>query len=112
MRAIDRVRARHEALKRRHVTDLIEFPDENGKPLAVYADPWTVADDENFDKRFGRGRDWTYMVICEKALDANGERLFNRDDAVTLKAMLERHVAVRLAAQIQFTESVEAQGNE
>lgn len=106
MSVLDRVRARYEAITEAPVAVVPEWG-TNGDPLVVYAKPWTVQDDEKFERAYGRDADWSLHVVIAKALDAEGQPLFSKADLMDLKRQAERHVVTRIASAIMFSLSVD-----
>lgn len=103
MSIIDRVVRRYEAVAREPIAVVHEWADESGRPTLVYADPWTVSDNERFRKLHGDEKDWAAEIVVAKARDADGNALFDKVDVVRLSSKGERHVVNRVAHAIMFS---------
>lgn len=85
-RAIDRLRkaANFEPIKQRVIL-------ENGDEFIFYVQPLTAAEREKAQKDApsDSANDFALQLICSKALDENGERLFRPGDIPELKREVE-----------------------
>lgn len=86
MRAIDRLRkaANFEPIKQRVTL-------ENGDEFVFYVQPLTAAEREKAQKDApsDSANDFALQLICYKALDENGERLFKPGDIPDMKREVE-----------------------
>ena len=74
---------------------------KNGKIIfSVYWNPLTIAERESITKKSNSDdtNDFALMLMIEKALDKDGERLFQDGD----KASLRREVEVNILQEIQI----------
>lgn len=109
MKAIERARSHFEAreIKEIHVP---EWGDESGEPLKIFAKPLTLAETSKLYK-MSKEDDLTMMayVLIYKALDANGDKLFDVGDKQLLLNNVDREVLVRVAQEIMESPNVEEQ---
>jgi len=105
MAVIDQIRARY-ASQRTHV----EVPEwgEPDHPLDVYADPFTLADEQTIS-RFLKDDDPAGFaeLVIRKAEDAAGNKLFGKGDKPLLLRTGEARVVKRVAMAIMSGISIE-----
>ena len=91
MSAIDNAK-KHFAEQDVKVTEVPEWGDEN-KPLKIYSKPLTLAETSKLYK-MSREDDLTMMayVLIYKALDENGDKLFDLADKNALLNSVDREV--------------------
>lgn len=107
MSIIDRVNARWKEIAAEPVALVPEWPDADGNPTVIYAEPWTVRDHERFLKVHGEEKDWAAEIVISKARDEAGAPLFDKKDIIELTKLAERHVIVRIAHCITFSMTME-----
>jgi len=89
---------------------LIEVPEwgEEDKPLKIYSKPLTLAETSKLYK-MSKDDDLTMMayVLIYKALDENGDKLFDLQDKNALLNNVDREVLIDVAQKIMGTEPIE-----
>jgi len=106
MSAIDNAK-KHFAEQDVKVIEVPEWGDEN-KPLKIYSKPLTLAETSKLYK-MSKEDDLTMMayVLIYKALDENGDKLFDLADKNALLNHVDREILVSIATQIMGQESIE-----
>jgi hypothetical protein len=106
MSAIDNAK-KHFAEQDVKVIEVPEWGDEN-KPLKIYSKPLTLAETSKLYK-MSREDDLTMMayVLIYKALDENGDKLFDLADKNALLNQVDREVLMRVAQEIMGQEPIE-----
>ena len=106
MKAIERAKA-HFAEQDVKVIEVAEWG-EDDKPLKIYSKPLTLAETSKLYK-MSKEDDLTMMayVLIYKALDDNGDKLFNLGDKNALLNNVDREILVDVATQIMGQESIE-----
>ena len=106
MKAIDNAK-KHFAEQDVKVIEVPEWGDEN-KPLKIYSKPLTLAETSKLYK-MSKEDDLTMMayVLIYKALDENGDKLFDLADKNALLNHVDREILVSVATQIMGQESIE-----
>jgi len=106
MSAIDNAK-KHFAEQDVKVIEVPEWGDEN-KPLKIYSKPLTLAETSKLYK-MSKEDDLTMMayVLIYKALDENGDKLFDLADKNALLNHVDREILVSVATQIMGQESIE-----
>jgi hypothetical protein len=106
MSAIDNAK-KHFAEQDVKVIEVPEWGDEN-KPLKIYSKPLTLAETSKLYK-MSREDDLTMMayVLIYKALDENGDKLFDLADKNALLNSVDREVLMRVAQEIMGQEPIE-----
>ena len=89
---------------------VLSFPswgDEN-KPLKIYSKPLTLAETSKLYK-MSKEDDLTMMayVLIYKALDENGDKLFDLGDKNALLNSVDREILISVATQIMGQETLE-----
>lgn len=88
----------------------IEVPEwgENGQPAVIMAEPFTLADRKTLAK-FAKDDDMEFLVrlVIMKALDEDGNKLFDLSDKPVLMNKVDPAVLLRVANQISAASSVE-----
>jgi hypothetical protein len=109
MKAIERARSHFEAREIKQI-EVPEWGDENGEPLKIFAKPLTLAETSKL-YRMSKEDDLTMMayVLIYKALDENGDKLFDVGDKQLLLNNVDREVLVRVAQEIMESPNVEEQ---
>lgn len=97
MRAIERAVSHFEDQEVR-VTIVDEWKDEHGSPLKIYSKPLTLAETSKLYKMSQQDDlKMMAMVLVYKALDENGDKIFELEDKNTLLNKVEQEVLVRVA---------------
>ena len=106
MKAIERAKA-HFAEQDVKVIEVAEWG-EDDKPLKIYSKPLTLAETSKLYK-MSKEDDLTMMayVLIYKALDDNGDKLFDLADKNALLNNVDREVLVGVATQIMGQEPIE-----
>ena len=106
MSAIDNAK-KHFAEQDVKVIEVTEWGDEN-KPLKIYSKPLTLAETSKLYK-MSKEDDLTMMayVLIYKALDENGDKLFDLADKNALLNSVDREILVSVATQIMGQEPIE-----
>ena len=106
MSVIDNAK-KHFAEQDVKVIEVPEWGDEN-KPLKIYSKPLTLAETSKLYK-MSKEDDLTMMayVLIYKALDENGDKLFDLADKNALLNHVDREILVSVATQIMGQEPIE-----
>tara|TARA_B110000483_G_C18121181_1_gene513676 strand:- start:243 stop:578 length:336 start_codon:yes stop_codon:yes gene_type:complete len=106
MKAIERAKA-HFVEQDVKVIEVQEWG-EDDKPLKIYSKPLTLSETSKLYK-MSKDDDLTMMayVLIYKALDENGDKLFDLGDKNTLLNSVDREVLVNIAQQIMGQEPLE-----
>ena len=106
MSAIDNAK-KHFAEQDVKVIEVPEWGDEN-KPLKIYSKPLTLAETSKLYK-MSKEDDLTMMayVLIYKALDENGDKLFDLADKNALLNNVDREILVGVATKIMGQEPIE-----
>ncbi len=106
MKAIERAKA-HFAEQDVKVIEVAEWG-EDDKPLKIYSKPLTLAETSKLYK-MSKEDDLTMMayVLIYKALDDNGDKLFDLGDKSALLNNVDREILVDVATQIMGQDSIE-----
>ena len=106
MKAIERAKA-HFAEQDVKVIEVAEWG-EDDKPLKIYSKPLTLAETSKLYK-MSKEDDLTMMayVLIYKALDDNGDKLFDLGDKNALLNNVDREILVDVATQIMGQDTIE-----
>ena len=106
MKAIENA-VKHFAEQDVKVIEVPEWGDEEN-PLKIYSKPLTLAETSKLYK-MSKEDDLTMMayVLIYKALDENGDKLFDLADKNALLNHVDREILVSIATQIMGQESIE-----
>tara|TARA_B100000780_G_C21067047_1_gene429156 strand:- start:939 stop:1274 length:336 start_codon:yes stop_codon:yes gene_type:complete len=106
MSAIERAK-KHFADQDVRVIEVAEWG-EDDKPLKIYSKPLTLAETSKLYK-MSKDDDLTMMayVLIYKALDENGDKLFDLSDKNALLNNVDREILVGIAQQIMGSEPIE-----
>ena len=106
MSVIDNAK-KHFAEQDVKVIEVPEWGDEEN-PLKIYSKPLTLAETSKLYK-MSKEDDLTMMayVLIYKALDENGDKLFDLSDKNSLLNKVDREVLVNVAQQIMGQEPIE-----
>ena len=89
---------------------VIEVPEwgEDDKPLRIFSKPLTLAETSKLYK-MSKEDDLTMMayVLIYKALDENGDKLFDLGDKNALLNSVDREILISVATQIMGQETLE-----
>ncbi len=89
---------------------VIEVPEwgEDDKPLRIFSKPLTLAETSKLYK-MSKEDDLTMMayVLIYKALDENGDKLFDIGDKNALLNSVDREILISVATQIMGQETLE-----
>lgn len=109
MKAIDIAKSHFES-KEIKIIEVPEWCDDNNQPLKIYAKPLTLSETSKLYK-MSQEDDLTMMayVLIYKALDSNGEKMFDLGDKMALLNNVDREVLVRVAQEIMDSPTVEDQ---
>lgn len=90
MKPIDRAKNHFES-KEIKVIEVPEWADDNGQPLKIFAKPLTLAETSKLYK-MSKEDDLTMMayVLIYKALDDNGDKMFELSDKMSLLHNVDR----------------------
>ena len=106
MSALDNAK-KHFAEQDVKVIEVPEWGDEN-KPLKIYSKPLTLAETSKLYK-MSKEDDLTMMayVLIYKALDENGDKLFDLSDKRALLNDVDQKILVDVATQIMGQKPIE-----
>ena len=108
MKAIERARAHFDSLEIKE----IEIPEwsDGDDVLKVYAKPLTLAEMSKL-QRYAKDDDVALMAYCliHKALDSDGEKIFDLSDKHALMNGVDKDVLARVATEIMSTPTIEEQ---
>ena len=108
MSVIDKAKAHFDSLEIKE----IEIPEwsDGDEVLKVYAKPLTLAEMSKL-QRYAKDDDVALMAYCliHKALDADGEKVFDLSDKHAMMNNVDKDVLARVAMEIMSTPSVEEQ---
>ena len=108
MKLIDKAKAHFDSLDVKE----IEIPEwsDGDKVLKVYAKPLTLAEMSKL-QRYAKADDVALMAYCiiDKALDAEGNQLFDKGDKHALMNRVDKDVLARVATEIMSAPTVEEQ---
>jgi len=106
MKAIENAK-KHFAEQDVRVIEVPEWGDED-KPLKIYSKPLTLAETSKLYK-MSKEDDLTMMayVLIYKALDENGDKLFDLGDKNALLNQVDREILVDIAQKIMGQEPIE-----
>lgn len=105
MKAIDAATAHFKACS----VQRLEIPEWkiDGKPLTVYWTPLTSGEMTRAMGDDGLTPDNRVALVVEKALDADGKRLFSIEDKPRLKRAASSHILMRIALAMLDAPTVE-----
>ena len=100
MKAIERAKAHFDSLDIKKIS-VPEWGDDDGNPLEIYAKPLTLQETSKL-YRMAKEDDMAMLayVLIYKALDANGDKIFNLEDKNTLLNKVDRNVLIRVSNEI------------
>ena len=108
MSVIDKAKAHFDSLEIKE----IEIPEwsDGEKVLKIYAKPLTLAEMSKLQK-LAKDDDVALMAYCliYKALDSDGEKVFDLSDKHTMMHGVDKDVLARVALQIMSTPNAEEQ---
>lgn len=100
MKAIDRAKAHFENLDIKKI-NVPEWGDDDGNPLVIYTKPLTLQETSKL-YRMAKEDDMAMLayVLIYKALDENGDKIFDLGDKNTLLNKVDRNVLIRVSNEI------------
>jgi len=100
MKAIDRAKAHFDNLDIKKI-NVPEWGDDEGNPLVIYAKPLTLHETSKLF-RMAKEDDMAMLayVLIYKALDENGDKIFDLGDKNTLLNKVDRNVLIRVSNEI------------
>jgi hypothetical protein len=108
MKLIEKAKAHFNALEIKE----IEIPEwsVDGEILKIYSKPLTLAEMSKLQK-YAKDDDVALMAYCliHKALDAEGDKVFDIGDKATLMNGVDKDVLARVATEIMSAPTVEEQ---
>ena len=108
MKLIEKAKAHFNALEIKE----IEIPEwsVDGEILKIYSKPLTLAEMSKLQK-YAKDDDVALMAYCliHKALDAEGDKVFDISDKHTLMNGVDKDVLARVATEIMSAPTVEEQ---
>tara|TARA_B100000780_G_scaffold260324_1_gene211941 strand:- start:1581 stop:1916 length:336 start_codon:yes stop_codon:yes gene_type:complete len=108
MKIIDKAKAHFDGLEIKE----IEIPEwsDGDEILKVYAKPLTLAEMSKL-QRFAKDDDVALMAYCliHKALDSDGEKVFDLSDKNALMNNVDKDVLARVATEIMSSPTYEQQ---
>ena len=108
MSVIDRIKQHYQSQTRSKLL-VAEWGDENG-PFEIYYDPPTLKDAHLLNtKSNGNYHLALCTMIVRKALDKNGDAIFQEGDAVTLYGNSDDRIVSRIGLEMKNHLSVEEQ---
>lgn len=103
MRAIDLAKAhfKSKAIKKIEVQ---EWADENGKPLIIYVEPFTLKDQGRLQQatRSSSESEALAELLVLKSLDSEGNKLFTIEDKPSLRGGVDANIIARIASEIMM----------
>lgn len=105
MKAIDRAKAHFDSLDIKKI-EVPEWGDDDGNPLVIYCKPITLAETQKLYK-LAREDDLAMMayVVIYKALDAEGNKLFDLTDKNALLNKVDRDVLIKISTEMMSSMS-------
>jgi hypothetical protein len=110
--AIDRAKAHYLNQPIKEIV-VPEWADDEGNPFVFYARPFTLQDQGKlqFAVKNQSEADALAEVLIMKAIDAEGNKVFNVGDKATLRGQVDATVLARIANQIMGGNSEELEKN-
>ena len=108
MKIIDKAKAHFDSLEIKEI-EVPEWSSE-GEVIKIYAKPLTLAEMSKL-QRYAKDDDVALMAYCliYKALDSDGEKMFDLSDKHTLMNGVDKDVLARIATEIMTAPKVEQQ---
>ena len=108
MKIIDKAKAHFDSLEIKEI--LIPEWSEGDEVLKIYAKPLTLSEMSKLQK-YAKDDDVALMAYCllYKALDSDGEKVFDLSDKHTLMNGVDKDVLARVATEIMSAPTVEEQ---
>lgn len=109
MKVIEKAKAHFDSLEIKEIK-VPEWTEDGEETLVIYAKPLTLAEMSRL-QRYAKDDDVALMAYCliEKALDAEGNALFDKGDKHTFMHRVDKDVLARVATEIMSTPTVEEQ---
>lgn len=105
MNAIERATSHYKAKKLKQI-EVPEWADENGTPLVIYVEPFTLRDQGRLHQATKNSSESEALaeLLVLKAMDANGEKLFTIEDKHALRTQVDANIVARVSAQIMMVD--------
>lgn len=106
MKVIDRAKAHFDNLDIKKIS--VPEWGEDGQPLLIYSKPLTLQETSKL-YRLAKDDDMAMLayVLIYKALDENGDKIFDLGDKNTLLTTVDRNVLIRVSNEIMSEKPVE-----
>lgn len=107
MKAIERAKAHFDAQEIK-VIEVPEWGDDDGSPLLIYCKPLTLAEMKKL-QMYAKSDDVELMAYCliHRALDGEGNKLFDLGDKHALLNNVDRDVLAKVAAELMSSSNYE-----
>ena len=108
MNVIDRAKSHFESLGTQSI-EVPEWKDDDGKPTIVYWNPITLSEKNKLFKKSDNLSDVSILadILIMKALDKDGNKVFNLEDKIPLMHKVDSDVLSRLATAMVQAISVD-----
>ena len=109
MKLIDKAKAHFDSLEVKEIK-VPEWTEDGEETLTIYSKPLTLAEMSKL-QRYAQDDDVALMAYCliYKALDAEGNKLFDVGDKNTFMNRVDKDVLTRVATEIMSAPTVEEQ---
>ena len=109
MKLIDKAKAHFDSLEVKEIK-VPEWTEDGEETLTIYSKPLTLAEMSKL-QRYAQDDDVALMAYCliHKALDSEGNKLFDVGDKNTFMNRVDKDVLARIATEIMSTPTVEEQ---
>ena len=109
MKLIDKAKAHFDSLEIKEIK-VPEWTEDGEETLTIYSKPLTLAEMSKL-QRYAVDDDVALMAYCiiDKALDAEGNQLFDKGDKHALMNRVDKDVLARVATEIMSAPTVEEQ---
>ena len=107
MSILERAKAHFESKEIKRI-EVPEWGDDNGNPAVIIAEPFTLADRKTLLK-FAKDDEMVFVVrmVIMKAMNENGEKLFDLSDKPVLMNKVDPAIILRIANAISLSPTVE-----
>ena len=108
MNIIDRAKSHFESLGTQSI-EVPEWKDDDGKPTIIYWNPITLSEKNKLFKKSDNLSDVSILadILIMKALDKDGNKVFNLEDKIPLMHKVDSDVLSRLATAMVQAISVD-----
>ena len=109
MKVIEKAKAHFDSLEIKEIK-VPEWTEDGEETLVIYAKPLTLAEMSRL-QRYAKDDDVALMAYCliDKALDAEGNKLFDKGDKHTFMNRVDKDLLARVATEIMSTPTIEEQ---